>query len=299
MYRRILIPLDGSPLAEQVLPLAKMFAARFKATVVLFQSVAPIHETLRVEGEMFQADEQTELGRWRAREYLESIHPDFAAAGITVEREVRVGAPAPSILEVAEQAEIDLIAMTTHGRTGVGRWVYGSVADKVLHGARVPLLLVRASEQPVAPQPLTRILVPLDGSELAERALAPARQLAAEFDAELLLLRVWETPLYGVEDPPSVMEALEQAASASAKDYITHGMCQLQAQGVPVRGETKNGAVAESILEQAQDSATNLIVMSTHGRSGVSRWVMGSVADRVLRASPVPVLLIRAAQPPA
>jgi nucleotide-binding universal stress UspA family protein len=294
MYRRILIPLDGSPLAEQVLPLAKMFAARFNATVVLFQAVAPIHQDLRVAGEIFQADEQTELARWRAREYLESIHQDFAAAGIIVEREVRVGAPAPSILEFAEQAEIDLIAMTTHGRTGVLHWVYGSVADKVLHGARVPILLVRANEQSAAPKPLTRILVPLDGSELAERALAPARQLAAEFDAEVLLLRVWETPLYGPEDSPVVMEALEQAASTNAKDYITHTACQLQAQGVPVRGETKNGAVVESILEQAQDSATNLIVMSTHGRSGVGRWVMGSVADGVLRVASVPVLLIRA-----
>ena len=294
MYRRILVPLDGSPLAEQVLPLAKMFAARFKATVVLFQSVVPIHETLRAESEIFQADEQTELVRRRTCEYLESIQHDFAAAGITAEREVRVGAPAPSILDFVEQAEIDLIAMTTHGRTGVLRWVYGSVADKVLHGARVPLLLVRASEQPATPQPPTRILVPLDGSALAECALAPARQVAAESDAEVMLLRVWETPLYGPEDSPVVMEALEQAVSANAQEYITHATCQLQAQGLPVRGEAKNGAVAESILEQAQAAAADLIVMSTHGRSGIGRWVMGSVADGVLRGASVPVLLIRA-----
>ena len=299
MYRRILVPLDGSPLAEQALPLAKMFAVGFQAAVVLFQAIPPIRETLRVDGEVFPVDEQTELLRWQAREYLESVHKDFAAAGIAAEREIRAGVPAPAILDLVESTGIDLIVMATHGRTGVGRWVYGSVADKVLHGARVPLLLVRASEQPVAPQPLTRILVPLDGSELAERALEPARQVAEAFDAEVLLFRAWDMPLYGMEEPLNVVESLERAVRASAEDYVTHSTCQLQAQGMRVRGETQGGTAAEGILEQAQHVKASLIVMSTHGRSGVSRWVMGSVADRVLRTSPIPVLLIRAAQPPA
>ncbi len=299
MYRRILVPLDGSPLAEQALPFAKMFAWGFQATAVLFQAIPPIRETLRVDGEVFPVDEQMELLRWQAREYLESVHKDFAAAGIAAEREIRVGAPAPTILDLIESTGIDLIVMATHGRTGVGRWVYGSVADKVLHGARVPLLLVRASEQPVAPQPLTRVLVPLDGSELAERALEPARQVAEAFDAEVLLFRAWAMPLYGMEEPLNVVESLERAVRANADDYVTHSTCQLQAQGMRVRGETQGGTAAESILEQAQHAKASLIVMSTHGRSGVSRWVMGSVADRVLRASSIPVLLIRAAQPPA
>jgi nucleotide-binding universal stress UspA family protein len=296
MYRRILMPLDGSALAEQVLPLAKMFAARFQAAVVLFQAIPTVREPLRAEGEVFPADEQMELMRWQAREYLLKISKDFAVDQITTTCEVRVGAPAPAMLEFAEGAGIDLIAMTTHGRTGLLRWVYGSIADKVLHGAHVPLLLLRAREEPVAPKPLTRLLVPLDGSALAEEALAPARQIAAAFGAEVLLLRVWGVPAVGYDNlPVPVFDELEQAARAIAQSYVALVSSQLQAQGVRVTGETQSGAAAEGILEMVQRAEASLIVMSTHGRSGLSRWVMGIVAESVLRAAPVPVLLIRAA----
>ena len=297
MYRRILIPLDGSALAEQVLPLAQIFAARFNASVVLFQAIPSVHESLRVDGQVLQVDEQTELLRGQAREYLEKICKDFAAAHIPAVSEVRVGAPAPAILEFAEGAEIDLIAITTHGRAGVLRWVYGSVADKLLHGAHVPLLLLRAREEPVAPQSFTRLLVPLDGSPLAEEALAPARQMAAAFGAEMLLLRVWEVAAVGFDNlPVSVLDEWERRARAIAGSYVERVTQELQGQGMRVRAETQGGAAAERILQMAQRAQANLIVMSTHGRSGLSRWVMGSVADGVLRAATVPVLLIRAGQ---
>ncbi len=181
MFRQILIPLDGSPVAEQVLPLAKMLVLRFQSSVVLLRVIEPIHVRRRAEGEVFRNDDQVELLRGSALEYLETIHHDFAA-GIPVEREVRVGSPATVILDLAESAPVDLIAMATHGHTGLQRWVYGSVADKVLSSARLPILLVRASEGPRAFGPIKRILVPLDGSTLAERALILARQLAKAFD---------------------------------------------------------------------------------------------------------------------
>ncbi len=295
MYRRILIPLDGSTLAEQVLPWAKMLAVRSKATIVLIQAIPHLHGPLRVDGEVIQVDEQTEMLQMRAHEYLEEVCKELGNAHIPAASEVRVGAPAPAILEFAEGSGIDLIAMTTHGSTGVLDWVYGSVADKVLHGAHVPVLLVRASDPPAASGPLKRILVALDGSELAERALEPARQLAVDFDAELSLLRVWERPLYGIEDSPSVMEALERSSREGAEHYITVAAQRLRAQGARVRGATTSGPVAPGILEQAQTLAADLIVMTTHGRSGLGRWVMGSVADGVLRAAMVPVLLIHAA----
>jgi nucleotide-binding universal stress UspA family protein len=299
MYRRILVPLDGSVLAEQVLPLAKDFAARFKAAIALFQAVSPIRRPQRAGAEVYQAGEQLELLRGQAREYLETIRKDFTAASIAATSEVRTAAPAAAILEYAESEGMDLIAMATHGRTGVGRWVYGSVADKVLHGARVPLLLVRVSDEPPAPRPLTRILVPLDGSALAENALEPARQVAAAFDADLLLLRVWNFPFVGYEVPVSVLDEWERDERAAAQDYLTLVTDQLQAQGLRGRGETQGGAVAEAILAVAQNADASMIVMCTHGRSGVGRWVMGSVADRVLRAAPMPVLLVRPSLPTA
>lgn len=294
MFRQILIPLDGSPVAEQVVPLAKMLVLRFQSAVVLLRVIEPIHARRRAEGEVFRDDDQVELLRGSALEYLETVHHDFAA-GISVEREVRVGSPATVILDLAESAPVDLIAMATHGHTGLQRWVYGSVADKVLSSARLPILLVRASERPRAFGPIKRILVPLDGSTLAERALIPARQLAKAFDAEVLLLRVWEPSTYvpdGLSAGTSVA-ALSEAVRGAVEEYLTEKTREMRSQGVRVGWEAPFGMVAENILDVAEKHAVNLVVMSTHGRSGVGRWVMGSVADRVLRASRTPILLIR------
>lgn len=114
----ILMPLDGSPIAEQVMPLAKMLAAYHNSTGVLFHAVKPICDTLRVEGEVFYADEQIETLRWQALDYLKRVGDDFARAGISIERKVHVGTPALAILEFAERASTDLISMATHGRDG-------------------------------------------------------------------------------------------------------------------------------------------------------------------------------------
>ena len=216
-------------------------------------------------------------------------------SGLAVEHEVRVGSAATAILELAESAHIDVIAMATHGRTGLQRWVYGSVADKVLSGARLPILLVRASEAPPAIASIRRILIPLDGSALAECALISALHLAKAFDAEMLLFRVWESSAYlqnGLAAGTAAV-ALDEALCAVVEEYLTEKTREARSQGVRVRWETQLGMAAENILDVAQKRAANLVVMSTHGRSGVGRWIMGSVADRVLRASQVPVLLIR------
>lgn len=294
MFRRILIPLDGSSIAEQVLPLAKMFAVRFQSSVVLFQAIEPLSQRARVEGAASDADDQVELSRRRALEYLETIEHNFPV-GLSVEHAVRVGSAATAILELAESAHIDLIAMATHGRTGLQRWVYGSVADKVLSGARLPILLMRASEAPHAIAPIRRILVPLDGSTLAEGALVPALRLATAFDAEMLLFRVCEPSTYLQNGLTSgtAAAALDEAVCTTVEEYLTEKTQEVRGQGVHVRWETQFGIAAENILDVAQKRAANLVVMSTHGRSGIGRWIMGSVADRVLRASRIPVLLIR------
>jgi len=216
-------------------------------------------------------------------------------SGLAVEHEVRVGSAATAILELAESAHIDLIAMATHGRTGVQRWVYGSVADKVLSGAQLPILLVRASEIPSAIAPIRRILVPLDGSALAERALIPAQYLAKAFDAEVLLFRVQEPFSFVQSGLTAAMStaAFDDALLEVVEEYLTEKTLEMRSQGVHVGWETQFGTAAENILDVAQKRTVNLVVMSTHGRSGIGRWIMGSVADRVLRASRIPVLLIR------
>ncbi len=294
MYHRILIPLDGSPVAEQVLPLAKMIAARFQSAVTLLRAIEPVHERLRVDGERFSTEDQVELLQTMAEEYLTTVLQDFMAAGVAAEGRVQVGPPAPQLLHFVETERLDLVAMATHGRTGLQRWVYGSVTDKLLSGARVPVLLVRASEPPPACVPLTRILVPLDGSALAERALLPAQYWAKAFAAEILLFRVWQPPIYahdGWTGGVSYAE-LDDAVRGAAEEYLRQKAQELEGRGVRVQWATQLGPAADRILEAAEKHGANLIIMSTHGRSGIGRWVMGSTADRVLRSSPIPVLLV-------
>jgi nucleotide-binding universal stress UspA family protein len=142
-----------------------------------------------------------------------------------------------------------------------------------------------------------RLLVPLDGSGLAEAALAHAEEVAAQFDAEIILLRVVVSP-YAIAAPDLVLATAESdmhQLSAQAEEYLKNTANQLRARGLQVRSATCEGPVAEAILEHAEALNAGLVVMSTHGRGGVSRWVYGSVADRVLQGSSCPVLLIRAA----
>jgi len=152
--------------------------------------------------------------------------------------------------------------------------------------------LVRASANPSTGVPVKRILVPLDGSELAKHAVMPAQHLAQAFDAELVLMRVQE-PSYAQGGLEMVTAAFDEALAKTVQEYLTEQTQQLKSEGVRARCESSFGTVADGILDAAQKYAVSLIVMSTHGRSGVGRWIMGSVADRVLRASRVPVLLIR------
>ncbi len=295
MFRCIFIPLDGSPIAEQVLPLAQAFAQRFSGSVVLFRAVAPIHQSLSVDGDIYSPAEQVALLEESARRYLDTVCHDLNAAHIPAQAQVYTGFPATAILECAENAHADLIAMATHGRTGLQRWAFGSVADKVVSGSHKPLLLVRASESPPGSRPIKRILVPLDGSALAERALPVARELASIFDADLQLFRAWENPLYRVDAYPVGLSpaAVDQEIGAATEEYLQIRAQEFEHAGLRVQYESRCTTAAEGILQAIQKYAVDLVVMCTHGRSGVSRWVMGSIADRVLRASPVPVLLIR------
>jgi nucleotide-binding universal stress UspA family protein len=243
----------------------------------------------------YLGDEQAD-GVWaQATAYLDRVIRELAATGVQATAEVRADEPATAILALAEYAGVDLIVMTTHAHGSGLHSVHDSLADKVLHAAHVPVLLVRTSDHPTPPKPILRILAPLDGSAEAERALAPAADLAAAFDAELLLFNAWHIAGMAMENfPVRALDSWELTAQASAEEYLSHTAGRLQAQGVRVRAETEFGGVEESIVDRVMHEGISLIVMSTHGRSGVSRLVRGSVADRVVRASPVPVMLVHA-----
>ncbi|MFQ5341384.1 MAG: universal stress protein [Anaerolineae bacterium] len=295
MIRRILIPLDGSDLAAQALPHGVLQARKFGAQLVLLRVVepmpAPVAEWVVVE--------DLSTVQARVETYLADVEKALAAEGLDVECHSRFGPSAETIVAFAGAEDIDLITMSTHGRTGIGRWVYGSVADKVLRGAETPVFLVRVSraEQSVAEPNYHCILVPLDGSEVAELALPYAEIWTRAFDGEVVLLRVPTLPAYVSLGPDASMlvPSLLTEAYEEADAYLANAVRKLKAKGLTVhKAAVEPGAIADTIIDFARDAGIDCIVMSTHGRSGLGRWVYGSVADRVLRGAGVPVLLVRA-----
>jgi nucleotide-binding universal stress UspA family protein len=308
MLHHILVPLDGSALAESVLPGVQTLARLTGADMTLMQAVEPLTSLLELAaswefGNM--AAERQEAAEQAAHVYLTAIAGRLVTAGIAAQPRVVSGRAAEAILQTAR--EFDLIAMATHGRGGVSRWVYGSVTDKVLRGAPVPVLLLRADlDVPVAADRLRRILVPLDGSALAEQALPLAATLARQAGASLILLQSTGWARAAVADYPAFFagglgaDHLLEQAEESARAYLAQVSRRLGEQGLTVQLEVTPEPAADAILAGAAAQQADLIVMSTHGRGGLGRWVYGSVADRVLRLATLPVLLVRAngADPP-
>src|SRR5689334_19664560 len=203
MQSEILVPLDGSPLAETILPHAQLLAQCMGSTITLLSAVPTVMTANSVAGPL--GIEPYDEHAWEtdvayAHDYLLGVASRIETAGLRVRAHVVEGVPAPAILDyVARHPAVSTIAMATHGRSGVGRWVFGSVAEQVLHGATIPILLLRPMPGPRGPQtpnacPYQTILVPLDGSSLAEQALTQATALAGPHGTALLLVSAVPEP---------------------------------------------------------------------------------------------------------
>jgi len=298
---QILVPLDGSPLAEQALAGAMMLGRKLPAELVLLRavSIAPdFRETLSDVG--LEAAAIMEKLEAEANDYLREVEDQLRGADLRARRVVRHGPAAEVIVNYATQTGVQQIVMATHGHTGMTRWAHGSVAERVLQSAGVPVLLVRAQEGEFTRsrelRELQRILVPLDGSTTAEQVLPAATLIAKAMCAEMALLRVSIVYLLGsfVGEWLEPLQGSFKTANQCAKDYLDHVGGRLEGEGVEVSTTVQMGAVAESIVQYAETQQMDLIAMCTHGRTGVGRWTLGSVADRVLRASSMPILLVRA-----
>lgn len=312
MFRSILVPLDGSELAEQVLPLALSIATRAGAEITLLQVVPLPTEPLPLEGTLLSVDEQLELLQGNAREYLKDVALRLQATEsgqprpMTVKRDTAVGEAAQSIVDYAAAIKADLIVIATHGRSGLSRWALGSVTDRVLQLGHTPMIVVRPhSTAPVAFEQLPtldRIMVTLDGSELAELALPLATKLGRLFRSELLLFRAAVLPAVSYTSPDMVLlqQDLWTGAETEARTYLQSVVRPLEATGLRVHTLTTPNSVVESIITVAETRDVDLIAMTTHGRTGLSRVVYGSVADRVIRSGVRPVLVVRPPiEPPA
>jgi nucleotide-binding universal stress UspA family protein len=279
MFTRIIVPLDGSALAETVLqfvePMAKGLRARVDLLRIVNLSYAfPYTPESYIGPEIWEqvlkADEAA------ARDYLRPIASRLAAAGIDSSATVVSGFPANTIIDTAGDDPSTLVAMTSHGRSGLARFALGSVAELVVRGLSTPVFLSRPLTKP--PDVLDHIMATLDGSALSEKVLPAVESLAVALGASVTLLQV-----------------TRQGGEKQALPYLDAVAERLRAAGVT---EVRTRATFEPVSEAIIDSATNLradvIAMATHGRGGLGRWVLGSVADRVLHAQTPPVLLVRA-----
>jgi nucleotide-binding universal stress UspA family protein len=293
MYKSVLVPLDGSRLAAGVLPWVRTIAGSTRAEIMLMSVISP--EVVW--------DPLTKQANWESAEgatvgYLEEQLQALTAAGFAARAVVRWGDPWRGICECAESERADLIAMTTHGRSGISRWAMGSVADRVVHEAESPVLLVRPEELGSEPDAsIKKILVPTDGSELSETALPYAGEFARSVGATLVLVHV-VTPFAMAYAGPEVyvdQRAVDQI-EANARELLRRAGDKLRAEGLPTKEVIYRGAATDAIVAAAASERADLIIMSTHGRTGMGRWVMGSVADAVVRRSHLPCLLRRPEQ---
>lgn len=294
MYRTILVPLDGSAFGERALLMATGLARAMNAQLILMcaASATTFPGTDPTEAQVQAVAE--------AQAYLLALATGLSGQGLKIDVAVPYGTAAESILLEVDLRHVDLLVMCTHGRSGVGRWVYGSVAEEVLARSPVPVLLVRHSGEAatLGPEPeQASLLVTLDGSAFAETALPHAVTLARTFGSSILLLRTVEESMPARRYPSMtiIQEAAEEERRA-AKSYLDGVAERLRQEGVPVHTMVLKGWAADVIAYRGAALGPRLIVMATHGRTGAARWLLGSVAQEVIRRSPLPVLLVRPAE---
>jgi nucleotide-binding universal stress UspA family protein len=292
MIRKILVPLDGSRTAEAVLSLVTHVAKAENAEVELITVITPV-AIWDAAASMIKWDAEEKA----ARDYIRAKTIELREAGLTAHSTVAFGQAAYAIYDAAKTRNVDFIAMTTHGRSGVTRFVLGSVADKLLHTA-APLLVVRPSGvdgEELSPAGIRKILVPLDGSELSLSAIPYAEDMAKTFDASIVFCSVVSTDwiAYSGMETPTLYQDVLNDMKDQARENIEEIAGQSRNRGFYVECFVGVGGPADEIQRIAGLQGVNLIVMSTHGRSGPTRWVMGSTADTLVRRTHLPCLLVR------
>lgn len=317
----ILIPLDESAFSRQIIPALCRLLPSARYQLILLRVAELPAERNRVPQPLTPAWPLMEYTSKQANEYaLHPVYDDQAeqntrdelertlavdqhtleAAGYTVTTAVRFGDPAREIADSITTLGIDMIAMATHGRAGVSKLIMGSITEHVLRNLTKPLLLVRPHGEvalDASPAALRTIVVPLDGSAFAEQALAQAQLLAAEAPTTLVLVAaaplMEDVGLAAVGAFSGDMPEQNLAEQARLTQYLKHMVARLTAEGFKVRSRLVVGRPDDAILQISAEEPADLIVMATHGRSGLLRALLGSVAARVVHKAALPVLLVR------
>lgn len=295
MFKRLIIPLDGSQLAESVLPPAIYIAQKLHATVILVH-VIERNAPKRIHGEPHLSDPA------EAQSYLEKVESVFFPSDIPVEKHVHASAikdVGRSIVEHAKELESDLVVMCTHGRSDLRKLLFGSIAQQVV-ACGVPVLLVRPSRNGEAPVFSGKpFLVPLDGSEVREQALPIAMALASHCGVSVNLMMVVPTlgTLSGVENTsrlllPATTQEMLALAQEDAVEYLNRLVSRLRAQGIEAAAQIRRGDPAEMIVAEARRLGVELIVMGTFAKAGMDAFWSGSVAPKVSSRTNLPLLLL-------
>ncbi len=290
MFHRILVLLDGTAGGEQALPFAE-YLARETASALLLARIAPVTQwnaagTGRlVWPSVYQNAVATE--EEQARAYLTSLALDMTKSGLHVETYVRDGEPTNEVLALTARTDVDMVVMASHARSGAARLALGSLADHLVRYGKVPVMIVRNNDASDGAVQLTHCVVPLDGSSIAAEALDTVVQLAGVVCHRVTLVRVVDP---GASSPDA----------ADARGYLERTREQaierIGRQDCVVESHLLIGEAAQQIIEFARNQG-DLIVLATHGRTGIRRWALGSVAERIVHAAPIPLILVRPHQP--
>jgi nucleotide-binding universal stress UspA family protein len=332
MMRHILIPLDGSDLAERAIPVAARIAKATEGSEISLVRIvrAPAEFETAAADTAVWAPAADEDEKRKANDYLHAVAQRLELAGLSVTERIYAGPPSATLLTVAKSLGVDLIVMTSRGRTGITRWLLGSVAEGVSRESSAPTLIVRAEKTEEENTRGGAALVPVDGSPLAETAIEPAARLAAALASGEtggkpslhLLYVVQPLPLTATAPLGYGVQSANLSSLNTEMDLVKEGETYLQdlakrvgeayagALGVTITYTSLFGAdvagdilaAAEGTLEAASKgqpphARADFIAMATHGRGGLRRWVMGSVTDRVLHATTQPMLIVRPTLP--
>ncbi|HEY7877019.1 MAG TPA: universal stress protein [Gemmatimonadaceae bacterium] len=299
MVYRIVVPLDGSPASEQALPVALGIAQRDRAAIELVH----VHESLppyRTQGAPTLDPGLDDELRKGGERYLEAVARRLRQnTGVEARHTLLDGPISATLAEHIKTQRADLVVMTTHGRSGLSRMWLGSTAVDMVRRLECPVLLVRPDESAKATtahepsRSFQRTLLPLDGSPAAEAAIDHALAVVGDVGA-FVLLHVMLPLMYFAPEPSSLVYPDETEMQTATEDYLQRVAAPMRARGMDVETHVVRHPVpARAIVDFAESSGVDLIAMETHGRTGVSRLLMGSVADKVVRSAPVPVLVHR------
>jgi nucleotide-binding universal stress UspA family protein len=277
MYERIIVPLDGSKLAEAALPYAEELAAKMDSYISLLTVLAPEDAGKEVQ---FQAylKKIAEVTRYHAEKYI----ANKGGGSIKVLTSTRMGNPAEEIIEYAAKIPYQLIIMASHGRSGLNRWAVGSVADKIVRAnISQPVMLIRAKESRSdirEKRILKKALVPLDGSVGSEAVIPYITKMASKLQMEITLFEVIQK---------------NNNASADAETYLHNWCSKLEKDGITASCNVSYGSVADQIINISDEFALDLVAMTTHAKTSLNFWTLGSEAQKVFLGGNTPLLLIK------